>query len=78
MEPRREGVVKLTRGERWALVFYALVVLGFMPPVIVWANRVEPFVLGLPFFVFWIGLVTLLTSGLMTLAFVVKDRVDRR
>ena len=69
--------LKLSRGERWALLFYAVVVAGFMPPAIGWANRVEPFVLELPFFVFWIGLMTLLTSVLMTVAFIVKERVDR-
>ncbi len=70
--------MQLSRGERWAIVLYAIVVAGFMPPVIVWANRVEPFVAGLPFFFFWIGLMTLLTSVLMTLAFVIQERVDRR
>jgi hypothetical protein len=70
--------VKLTRGERWALLFYATTLAGFMPPVIVWANRVEPFVLGVPFFFFWVGLMTLGTSLLMTVAHAVKTRLDRR
>jgi hypothetical protein len=70
--------VKLSRGERWALPFYALAVAGFMPPVVGWANRVEPYVLGLPFFFFWIGLMTLSTSLLMTLAYAVKKRIDRQ
>jgi hypothetical protein len=69
--------VRLSRGERWGLLFYALVLAGFMPPVAGWANRVEPFVAGLPFFVFWIGLMTLATTALMSIAFLVKERLDR-
>jgi hypothetical protein len=70
--------MKLSRGERRAAWLYALVVAGVMPPAIVWANRVEPWVLGLPFLMFWVGLMTVLTTVLMSLAFVVKDRSDRR
>jgi hypothetical protein len=69
--------VKLSRGERWAIPFYALVVLGFMPPVIGWANRAEPFVLGIPFLLFWVGFMTVMTTVLMSLALWVQRRVDR-
>jgi hypothetical protein len=70
--------MRLTRGERWALLCYALVVLGFMPPVISWVNRVEPLVLGVPFFYAWAGIMTLATSGLMTIAFFLRERLDRK
>lgn len=69
--------MKLTRGERWALVCYAVVLVGFMPPVIVWANGVEARVLGLPFLLFWAATMVLVTAVMMTVAFWVKGRIDR-
>lgn len=36
---------------------------------IVFANRVEPYVLGLPFILFWIVLWVLLTSGIMAIIY---------
>ncbi|MBI0579461.1 DUF3311 domain-containing protein [Neobacillus cucumis] len=39
--------------------------LFFLPLV----NRVEPFVLGMPFIVFWIFLWVVLTSGIMAIVF---------
>jgi hypothetical protein len=70
--------MRLTRGERRAAWLYTLVVVGLMPPVIVWANRVEPWVLDLPFFFFWIALMVVLTSVVMSVALVVQERTDRR
>ena len=70
--------MKLTLGEKRALVCYALVLIGFMPPVFAWVAGVETRVLGLPFPLFWAGLMVLLTSALMSLAFVIKQRSDRR
>jgi hypothetical protein len=69
--------MRLTRGERWALACYSIVIVGFMPPVIVWANSVEARVLGLPFLLFWAALMVLVTAVMMTLAYWVKDRLDR-
>ena len=69
--------MKLSRGERWALLCYAVVLVGFMPPVIVWANGVEGRVLGMPFLLFWAALMVLVTAAMMSLAFVIKNRIDR-
>jgi hypothetical protein len=66
----------LTRGERWALLLYAVVIAGFMPPVIVWANSVKARVLGMPFLLAWCALMVLVTAVVMSLAFVVKKRID--
>jgi hypothetical protein len=70
--------MRLTRGEKRALVCYALVVVGFMPPVFSWAAGVETRVLGLPFPLFWAGMMVLLTATVMSLAFAIKDRSDRQ
>jgi hypothetical protein len=37
-----------------------------------WANRVEPYVLGMPFLVFWVGAWSVLTSGCMALVHVLR------
>jgi hypothetical protein len=70
--------MKLTLGEKRALVCYALVLIGFMPPVFAWAAGSDAMVLGLPFPLFWAALMVLATSVLMSLAFVIKQRSDRR
>ena len=70
--------MRLTRGERRALLCYAPVLLGFLPPVIVWIADVEATVLGLPFILFWTASMVALTAALMTLALFVVDRSDRR
>ncbi|HET7479661.1 MAG TPA: DUF3311 domain-containing protein [Rubrobacteraceae bacterium] len=46
---------------------YLLAALPFIAILggIVFANRVEPYVLGLPFILFWIVLWVVLTSGIM-------------
>jgi hypothetical protein len=36
---------------------------------IVFANRVEPYVLGMPFILFWIVLWVVLTSGIMAVVY---------
>jgi hypothetical protein len=69
--------MRLTRGERWALPFYAVVVAGFMPPVVTWANGVRERVLGMPFLLFWVAAMVLVTAVMMTAAGLVKDRLDR-
>ncbi len=69
--------LKLTLGERRALMCYAVVLVGFLPPVIVWASGVREQVLGLPFLLFWAALMVLATSVLMTIAFYIKDWSDR-
>lgn len=70
--------MRLTRGERRALICYALALAGFLPPVTFWANRIHPKILGLPFLVFWTGLMVLATAFLMSLALFLKDREDGR
>jgi len=36
---------------------------------IVWANKTTPYVLGMPFLLFWIVLWVLLTSGIMAVIY---------
>ena len=67
-----------TRGEWRALACWLVVLVGFMPPVIVWVARVEWTVLGMPFLLFWIAMMVLVTAASMTLAGVIKDRSDRK
>ena len=69
--------MRLTRGEWYALLCFVPVVIGFLPPVTNWAAGVESRVLGMPFLLFWNGFMVLMTAVLMTVAFAVKDRVDR-
>jgi hypothetical protein len=40
-------------------------------------NRVTPYVLGLPFFVFWIALWSVLTSACMALVYLLDPRNGR-
>ena len=70
--------MRLTRGEKRALVCYALVLVGFMPPVFAWVAGSTARVLGLPFPLFWGSLMVLLTAVSMSVALVVKKRSDRR
>jgi hypothetical protein len=70
--------MRLTPGERLALLCFVPIVVGFLPPVTGWAAKVEARVLGLPFLIFWSSLMVVATAVLMNLAFVIKDRVDGR
>jgi hypothetical protein len=70
--------MRLTRGERLALLCFLPVVVGFLPPVTGWAAAVEVRVLGLPFLVFWSSLMVVATVVLMNIAYVIKHRVDGR
>ena len=49
------------RRHRWLAILPAVGILGGVP----FANRVEPYVLGLPFLLFWIVAWVLLTSVIM-------------
>jgi type IV secretory pathway TrbL component len=69
--------MKLTRGERRALLCLVPVVVSFLPPVTTWAASVETRVLGLPFLVFWNGLSVAMTAAWMTLALRLLDRSER-
>ncbi len=51
----------------------ALCMLGGVP----WANRVEPFVLGLPFLLFWILRWVVVTSGVMGLSYALDQAAAR-
>ena len=68
--------MRLTRGEKRAFWCVVPVFVGFLPPVTGWAASVETRVLGLPFLLFWSALMVVLTSALMTLAFVIKTKTD--
>ena len=69
--------MRLTRGEWFAVLCFLPVVIGFLPPVTAWAAGVENRVLGLPFLLFWNGLMVTMTAVVISLALVVKDRMDR-
>lgn len=53
------------RAHRWLAILPAIGMLGGLPL----ANRVEPYVLGLPFLLFWIVAWVLITSGVMGLIY---------
>ena len=55
-----------------------IAILGFMPPVTNWANRIEPFVLGMPFLLFWQSLMIFGTFVCMALAYFVTEGADRK
>jgi hypothetical protein len=68
--------MQLTRGEKLALWCVVPIVIGLLPPVTGWAAGVEARVLGLPFLLFWNTAMVAATALLLTLALVIKDRVD--
>jgi hypothetical protein len=68
----------LTKGEKKSLVFMLIAILGFMPPVTIWANRVEPFVLGMPFLLFWQGFMIFGTFACMAMAYFVTEGTDKK
>ncbi len=74
---REESLMRLTRGEKFALWCLLLVAIGFLPPVTSWAAAVDGRVLGLPFLLFWNASMVVATSVLMSLAVFIKNRVDR-
>lgn len=53
-------------------LIYLLAALPFLGILggIFFANRVEPFILGMPFILFWIVLWVVLTSGIMAVVYV--------
>ncbi len=58
----------------WLAALPALCMLGGVP----FANRVEPYVLGLPFLLFWILLWVVATSGVMGLIYALDEAAARR
>jgi hypothetical protein len=54
----------------------ALPFLGILVGIF-FANRTEPFVLGLPFALFWVTLWVLLTAGIMAVIYALDDRGER-
>jgi len=61
------------RWHRWLAVVPAIGMLGGVP----FANRVEPYVLGLPFLLFWIVAWVVGTSAITGLIYVLDQRYDR-
>ena len=59
---------------------YTLAVLPFAGILggIFFANRVEPYVLGLPFALFWVTLWVLLTAGIMAVIYRLDHRGGQR
>lgn len=62
------------RWYRWLALVPALGMLGGIP----WANRVEPYVAGLPFLLAWVLAWVLLTSACMALIYLLDRRRERR
>lgn len=62
------------RAYHWLAALPAVFMLGGVP----FANRVEPYVLGLPFLLFWILLWVVLTSGVMGLIYALDEADARR
>ncbi len=62
------------RAYHWLAALPALCMLGGVP----FANRVEPFVLGLPFLLFWILLWVVVTSAMMGLIYALDEAAARR
>jgi hypothetical protein len=58
---------------------HALAALPFLGVLvgIFFANRTEPYVLGLPFALFWVTLWVLLTAGIMAVVYRLDQRADR-
>ena len=54
----------------------ALPFLGILVGIF-FANRTEPFVLGLPFALFWVTLWVLLTAGIMAVIYTLDHRDER-
>ena len=64
------------RAHRWLALLPVIGMLGGVP----FANRVEPYVLGLPFLLFWIVAWVLLASAIMALIAALdhaRDRAER-
>lgn len=61
------------RWYRWLAVVPAIGMLGGVP----FANRVEPYVLGLPFLLFWIVAWVVATSATIGLIYALDQRHDR-
>ena len=55
---------------RWLAALPAVLMLGGVPFV----NRVEPYVLGLPFLLFWILLWVVLTSPVLAIVYLLDKR----
>ncbi len=62
------------RWYRWLAVVPVLGMLGGVP----FANRVQPYLLGLPFLLAWIVIWVILTSAIMALIFVMDGAHDSR
>jgi hypothetical protein len=60
------------RRYRWLAILPAVGILGGVP----FANRVEPYVLGLPFLLFWIVSWVLLTAAIMGVVLALDRRRD--
>jgi uncharacterized protein DUF3311 len=66
--------VPARRIHRWLALVPPVAMLGGIP----FANHVEPYVLGLPFLLFWVVLWVVLTGPVMGLIFAVDAAATRR
>lgn len=60
------------RAYRWLAVLPTLGMLGGLP----FANRVRPYVLGLPFLLAWIVAWVIVTSGIMLVIYILDSKRD--
>lgn len=71
------GGLKLTRG-KVTLCFLILISLLFstllFPPIFNKINKIEPWILGLPFVQFWVILVVVLVSVSLIVWYVIEDK----
>jgi len=68
--------MRMTPGERRALLCVLPSLVALLPPVTNWAAEVRARVFGIPFLVFWNASAILMTSVLTTVALHVKGRMD--
>jgi hypothetical protein len=54
---------------RGIVVAAILLLLAGLWPVVAFVNRIEPFVLGLPFYVFWMVMLDLMVAILLAIAY---------
>lgn len=73
--------IKMTRRQLYCrMLLYELIVVGFIcfPPSVKWINRIEPHILGIPCFQFFILLCAVLIVLGLILWYVLENHIDRQ
>ncbi|MFD1707489.1 hypothetical protein ACFSCZ_12215 [Siminovitchia sediminis] len=71
--------MKINHNVIFVLILAAMVSLIVHPTPFGWANRIDPWVLGIPFVMFWVILICTLMCGVMILWYLVdlkKGNID--